>query len=489
MRSYVEYCRIDVKVQNYVPLLVSIRLAWLDCSGFYLLFDLSFLPLHARTDSITEEEYFIPSEEANEVECLLVEHQNDHVAVDKILCSPDDKIQQCMEIEDATYRFGMAQLLDITPLQVEGGNCQAENGGSTTCEDYLLDNGLDCDASERLHFGNSDLENQIMGFNCCDNVPIGISDSSTTIISVPHCQNTLIDKAICELNANFSNKHDAETSIESNWLNYRYSESQNIEKLEDVLDLSVTKVSSDENEMIVETESLHKQDLLAKNSAQNCNSSAIFRQKRLRKPTRRYMDESSGLNSRYCQKTQGESTSTSKGRFLGVKCRKNHHVGSRTVPSADESFCNAIQVPFSPRGRKECQKKHVSTVMQTYIESSPPAKSEDKSMAVVRSEVNGGLRKHHKLWTLSEVRNLIDGVSQFGVGKWTQIKKLLFSSSPHRTPVDLKDEQKRSRPWRPLPKSMLRRVNELAAIYPYPRGRNFKLNSHVNTVSSPAYRA
>ena len=77
--------------------------------------------------------------------------------------------------------------------------------------------------------------------------------------------------------------------------------------------------------------------------------------------------------------------------------------------------------------------------MQTYVEeSSPPAKSEDESMALVRSEVNGGPRKHHKLWTLSEVRNLIDGVSQHGVGKWTQIKKLLFSSSPHRTPVDLK---------------------------------------------------
>lgn len=42
------------------------------------------------------------------------------------------------------------------------------------------------------------------------------------------------------------------------------------------------------------------------------------------------------------------------------------------------------------------------------------------------------------MWTIAEVRDLIDGVSQYGVGKWTEIKKLLFSSSAHRTPVDLK---------------------------------------------------
>lgn len=46
--------------------------------------------------------------------------------------------------------------------------------------------------------------------------------------------------------------------------------------------------------------------------------------------------------------------------------------------------------------------------------------------------------RKHKVWTIAEVRNLIDGVSQYGVGKWTEIKRLLFSSSAHRTPVDLK---------------------------------------------------
>lgn len=47
-------------------------------------------------------------------------------------------------------------------------------------------------------------------------------------------------------------------------------------------------------------------------------------------------------------------------------------------------------------------------------------------------------RKHHTLWTISEVRKLIDGVSQYGVGRWSRIKKLFFPTSAHRTSVDIK---------------------------------------------------
>lgn len=42
------------------------------------------------------------------------------------------------------------------------------------------------------------------------------------------------------------------------------------------------------------------------------------------------------------------------------------------------------------------------------------------------------------MWTLSEVMKLIDGIAQYGTGRWTDIKKLLFSSSAYRTPVDLR---------------------------------------------------
>lgn len=42
------------------------------------------------------------------------------------------------------------------------------------------------------------------------------------------------------------------------------------------------------------------------------------------------------------------------------------------------------------------------------------------------------------MWTLSEVIKLVDGVSEYGVGRWTEIKRLLFSSSGYRTPIDLR---------------------------------------------------
>ncbi|CAA0830453.1 ABC transporter G family member 24 [Striga hermonthica] len=116
------------------------------------------------------------------------------------------------------------------------------------------------------------------------------------------------------------------------------------------------------------------------------------------------------------------------------------------------------------------------------------------------SEEASGRRKHHRLWTVSEVKKLIDGVSEYGVGRWSRIKKLLFSASAHRTSVDLKDkwrnllkashmqlgnqqvgENKRNMAWRPLPKSILRRVCELANMYPYPKCRT----KHKITRDSP----
>lgn len=62
----------------------------------------------------------------------------------------------------------------------------------------------------------------------------------------------------------------------------------------------------------------------------------------------------------------------------------------------------------------------------------------DDGVTTLRSDGDGARRKHHRLWTVSEVRKLIDGVSQCGVGRWSQIKRLFFASSDHRTPVDLK---------------------------------------------------
>ncbi|KAG7597368.1 SANT/Myb domain [Arabidopsis suecica] len=56
-------------------------------------------------------------------------------------------------------------------------------------------------------------------------------------------------------------------------------------------------------------------------------------------------------------------------------------------------------------------------------------------------------RKLHRAWTVSEVEKLVEGVSKYGVGKWSDIKRLSFSPYTHRTSVDLKDK------WRNLQKA------------------------------------
>ncbi|KAH9620104.1 hypothetical protein KSS87_009886 [Heliosperma pusillum] len=71
----------------------------------------------------------------------------------------------------------------------------------------------------------------------------------------------------------------------------------------------------------------------------------------------------------------------------------------------------------------------------------------DDSVAIIPTAKGGMRRKHHRAWTLAEVMKLVDGVSRFGPGRWSEIKRLSFSSYSYRTAVDLKDK------WRNLLKA------------------------------------
>lgn len=103
-------------------------------------------------------------------------------------------------------------------------------------------------------------------------------------------------------------------------------------------------------------------------------------------------------------------------------------------------------------------------------------------LKTIRTAKGGIRRKHHRSWTLHEVVKLVDGVSHFGVGRWSDIKKLAFSSSGYRTSVDLKDKwrnllrasyaqlqtnkqsvNRRNHASVPIPAHILGRVRELAA--------------------------
>ncbi|XP_019705208.1 uncharacterized protein [Elaeis guineensis] len=240
--------------------------------------------------------------------------------------------------------------------------------------------------------------------------------------------------------------------------------------------------------------------------------SALTASKRLRKPTRRYIEETSEMISRGCnERAKGPIDG---GPIVSSRDKLNHvktdNRGGQVVYQ-EYSPRSGIQVPNDLQFRRGRPKKN-STLMgaknlgskEDMIFSvaceaacaSRLSQAElqdglsDDCATSTRNEKSGIRRKHHRLWTLSEVMKLVEGVSRYGVGRWTEIKRLLFSSSAYRTSVDLKDkwrnllrasgaqlhnrnqvESQKKHMSLPIPQSVLRRVKELSIIHPYPRDR------------------
>ncbi|KAF2323612.1 hypothetical protein GH714_036318 [Hevea brasiliensis] len=85
----------------------------------------------------------------------------------------------------------------------------------------------------------------------------------------------------------------------------------------------------------------------------------------------------------------------------------------------------------------------------------------------------GGIRrKHHRAWTLSEVMKLVEGVSRYGAGRWSEIKRLAFASYSYRTSVDLKDK------WRNLLKASFAHI-------PSDKGVNSRKNAATMPIPEP----
>ncbi|XP_071741965.1 uncharacterized protein [Rutidosis leptorrhynchoides] len=109
----------------------------------------------------------------------------------------------------------------------------------------------------------------------------------------------------------------------------------------------------------------------------------------------------------------------------------------------------------------------------------------DDSILTVPTAKGGMRRKHHRPWTLNEVVKLVEGVSRYGAGRWSEIKKIAFATCSHRTSVDLKDkwrnllrvsftqlhadkevQNSKKHASTPIPIPILLRVRELAEIQP-----------------------
>ncbi|XXG84845.1 hypothetical protein AAC387_Pa11g0065 [Persea americana] len=458
---------------------------------------------------------------------------------------------------------GMLQGVD------EEGNLHVTNDLSNDCADYLLDAGF-AEKHSHLDYGHCEGDNLrnlcsegfSPGLSEREMSPAGMRSLSTTIVPLPESnfgQSTFLldNMSIRELHEAFRSTFGRETSVkDKQWLKRRILFGlQNLIEVENGSSLLVSGLSSHQNEadLIMSSgndssgSSIHQNftnthgdrtPLLGRGMGTNGHAtsdvmvsvsgaekigfgrpsleereSALLNRKRLRRPTRRYIEESD-VTSRTCNGKLETSTANMTHNCSRARSHNRYHqkeFETSTLVSRQLSVGGSgLQVSSGCRVRRGRPRKNSTSLMgHDYKEehrmlsvqskkycglgSSHSESHDDMSddcATPVRTGKSGIRRKHHRLWTLAEVMKLIEGVSQHGVGRWTDIKRLLFSSSGHRTSVDLKDkwrnllrascvqmqnkkevERRRKHASLPIPPTVLRRVRELAVIYPYPRER------------------
>ncbi|XP_026439533.1 uncharacterized protein LOC113338303 [Papaver somniferum] len=268
------------------------------------------------------------------------------------------------------------------------------------------------------------------------------------------------------------------------------------------------------------------------------NGGAVKKRKRSRKPTRGFI-EASDLKSRYCiEKLENRITSSkdklnelsNQNLLNGVVDMASNCKQDTSGDSDSQVTCGrwkakrfakkntSVRVHEHDPGdnkndRSCCDPEHSSDLESSHREWQDDMSESDDGIMTVSTRKDPSRRKNHRVWTLSEVMKLIEGVSQHGVGRWTEIKRLLFPSSAHRTAVDLKDKWRNllkasgaklknkrkdyigQKGSQPIPESALKRVKELAIIHLYPRPCQSKHTSSrtsklVNTaLQSPSNHA
>ncbi|EYU45881.1 hypothetical protein MIMGU_mgv1a005063mg [Erythranthe guttata] len=192
--------------------------------------------------------------------------------------------------------------------------------------------------------------------------------------------------------------------------------------------------------------------------------------KRVRKPTKRYIEELS----------EGESQDSGAKVVSSVKHPSYDQLSGEPITSSEG--CK----PYTEKKRIQLEKE----VKSKNMESSYKTSSDDDVATITTA--NGGIRrKHHRPWTLSEVVKLVEGVAKYGAGRWSEIKRLAFASYSYRTSVDLKDkwrnllraslaelptgngmQNSRKQVSVPIPAPILSRVRELADIHSHNDSHN-----------------
>ncbi|WCJ34471.1 TRF-like 8 [Euphorbia peplus] len=500
--------------------------------------------------------------ETIELQHLLVEPKPDNVSVDGAFCLSKENSWKHLDFEPFYYGFDYdikrnfggldcnTQGQDVLGLGVLDGlldevdevdDIHAANDISGACEDFLLDLeiadkicNLEYAPSRNSCVENSGSEGQSPELSGSSISVIGLSESSAVTLPESQCKNVSVEKTSLK-----SELYDScEDKIDYQILagNFEYTTSLDLEHLDE---LDNTKpcdsgISSDENE---------------KNATQTSKIGTLFGQRRLRKPTKRYIDEFSVPKAKHESDSRKDLDTDVKDECLNVTFRnelhhlreesssetltqetleveddeklselksrcvtgrrkisysapmakrmkilprnEHHHLKSPNFTPLDVSRTGTNQEPICSRSRRGPSKNFSPVTAFDSDDECSESDSEDDCVKR-RSKKSCDRRKHQRMWTLAEVSKLIDGIAQCGTGRWTDIKKLSFSSSAYRTPVDLRDkwrnllrassapepklnkhkkedEEKLKNVARTLPKAVIRRIRELAILHPYPR--------------------
>ncbi|KAJ1407114.1 SANT/Myb domain [Sesbania bispinosa] len=147
------------------------------------------------------------------------------------------------------------------------------------------------------------------------------------------------------------------------------------------------------------------------------------------------------------------------------------------------SMPGKLNQPSATEQGKEKHRPILGSTTEIRQELRPKRADPSEDNIVTVPTAKGGMRrKHHRAWTLVEVMKLVEGVSRCGAGRWSEIKRLSFSSYSYRTSVDLKDKWRnllkasfaqapaddgmnsRKHGTVPIPEPILVRVRELAEL-------------------------
>ncbi|KAK6936078.1 hypothetical protein RJ641_033108 [Dillenia turbinata] len=437
-------------------------------------------------------------------------HSRKSFEIEDFPCSMDfDEVKINSDALDSNrpqQQKAVLEKLMVTYLQFPGGRSQGSDALHETtnvasiCEDYLLDAELSDKVSELGYGGSQESCLRNLGLETHGHEISRLSTANVSNLKFACDQNgVLLDKMNShELREAFRNMFGRETAVtDEKWLKRRISfglqnfvESKNgLKPMECSYSSKETEselvaygnefsgrastnfASMDTTSTLLGDQDAHLGEFSGLDSLNEFSSEIskdgfdtldsgrkgeILTEKRSRRPTRRYIEESLVQCTKFPSKKGRVSRSRSGEKLPRGRPRKQHYSkGIGAAPVREKPFeGSCIQVPFGDPIRKGRPKKHATFTeddSEDLKESSDEDTdtedfqvdlhndmSEDDCATKVTCEKGRSRRKHHWLWTLSEVLKLIEGVSKYGVGRWTEIKRMLFATSAHRTSVDLK---------------------------------------------------